>query len=75
MDLDGMKKVEPNQVYFDTTKEGWKNDALNFIDILTRQEYIVVSYYEEDGFIVEFELADMRQYGGPVNVWVEEDYE
>lgn len=75
MDLEGMKKVEPKQVYFDTTKEGWKNDALNFIDILTRQEYIVVSYYEETGFIVEFELAEMSEYGGPVNVWVEEDYE
>ena len=75
MELDGMKKVQPNEVYFDTTKYLWKDDALAFIDILTRQGYIVVSYYEEDGFVVEFELADMRQYGGPVNVWVEEDYE
>ena len=75
MELDGMKKVKPKAVYFDTTKEGWKDDALSLIDILTRQEYIVVSYYEETGFIVEFELADMREYGGPVNMWVEEDYE
>lgn len=75
MELDGMKKVQPNQVYFDTEKDGWKKDALNFIDILTRQGYVVVSYYEETGFIVEFELAEMSEYGGPVNVWVEEDYE
>jgi len=67
----------PNQVSFDASKykteeELWK-DMTALIQILLRQEYIVVFQEEDCGvYIIEFDYAD-ESYGTPFPYWMTPD--
>lgn len=67
----------PNQIAFDSdkykTEEAFWKDIVSVIQVLLRQEYIVVFKEEDCGvYIIEFDYSD-EAYGTPLPYWMTPD--
>lgn len=64
---------KPNSVAFDSEKNpNYKQDIINLIDILTRNEYVCDVRYEDCGiYVVRFGDTHANEWGGAELVWID----